>query len=69
MPIVIQPSEYGIEIRSFIIPRLSRFAGDQRLDELSILIRDLYAVFLDEIIKHHLRGVFVLPFLVLAINI
>jgi hypothetical protein len=29
----------------------------------------LYAVFLDEIIKHHLRGVFVLPFLVLAINI
>lgn len=45
------------------------FACDQSLDEFSILIRDLYAVLLDEIIKHHLGGVFVLPLLVLAVEI
>lgn len=58
----------GLIIRSNNIPCSSRLSGDERLDKVSILLADLNVVLFNQIIKHHLGGVFVLPFLVLAVS-
>lgn len=58
----------GPIIRSSNIPCSSRLSGDERLDEVSILFADLDVVLFNQTIKHHLGGVFVLPFLVFAVT-
>ena len=42
-------------------PALSRLSGYEGLDELDVLLWDINLVFLEHVIEHHLRALFVGP--------
>lgn len=43
-------------------PALSRVSSYESLDELDVLLWDINLVFLEHVIEHHLRALFVGPF-------